>query len=186
MSASICIAAVKWVAGVSDFYPSEQPGMAEPSQRKLSVSTLVYSTLGPSLGLLPSEKKHDWVADTEKDNEKEAIAVSNVHSEESIATRPRPQRMSADRVDEIHQHQDLRRLYSSPASSYGKNSRLSFQSKSGAGSISSMEQATISKQASVNEDVTEVPVSKQLQSQISPRSSVGEPNPRLVRFSQVS
>ena len=28
-----------------------------PSQRKLSVSSLVYSTLGPSLGLLPSEEK---------------------------------------------------------------------------------------------------------------------------------
>lgn len=154
--------------------------MAQPSQRKTSVSTLVYSTLGPSLGLLPSEQKHDWVADTDKANEKEAIGTGNVHEVEeieSIATRPRPQRMSADQVNEI-QHQDLHRLYSSPASSYGKNSRLSFQSKSGAGSISSMEQATISKQGSISEDVAEVPVSKQLQSQISPKTSVGEPNPR--------
>lgn len=171
--------------------------MAEPSQRKLSVSTLVYSTLGPSLGLLPSEPKHDWVAETEKANKKEEAIGSGAAStvqchehevQESLATRPRPQRMSADRVtqpaNEI-QHRDLCRLYSSPASSSGQSSRLSFQSKSGAGSISSMEQATISKQASISEDATEVPFSKQLQSQISPKSSVGEPNPRLVTQSMV-
>jgi hypothetical protein len=85
---------------------------------------------------------------------------------------------------------DLSRLYSSPASSFGLKARLDFKTKSGAGSKSSMEQAEASalpRQLSTSiEESSEAPaasaVSKQLQNQISPRNSIGDP-PLSPRYS---
>ena len=52
-----------------------------PNQRKVSVSSLVYSTLGPSLGLLPQEEKGDWVIHEEK---KAASNVDSSHPQHNI------------------------------------------------------------------------------------------------------
>lgn len=156
-----------------------------PSQRKASISTLVYSTLGPSLGLLPNEEKgpgSDWVVISEGSTSK--AAEPNVDSAIS-----RPQRSSASSVNDtpLPEKEEtnkpkfdgtgtvLSRLYSSPASSLGHRNRLAFTSKSGAGSISTTEQATLPGQSSaVMEDGTlspMSPVTKQLQGHI---STVGE------------
>lgn len=162
-----------------------------PSQRKTSVSTLVYSTLG--LGLLPNEEKErDWVVldhvregSTPKDAGKEPINV------DSAISRPHAQRTSATSVNDTQRGplleeeteakelkfepdgtgRVLSRFYSSPASSLGRKNRLAFTSKSGAGSISTKEQATLPEQSSaVMEDGALSPVSpvtKQLQGHIS-------------------
>lgn len=45
-----------------------------PSQRHASITTLVYSTLGSGLGLLPEEDKSDWVV-IEKQEKREAAVV---------------------------------------------------------------------------------------------------------------
>ena len=176
-----------------------------PSQRKISVSTLVYSTLGPSLGLLPDEQKGDWVVVSDGGEAKVAAGAassssssSNPNNEEAAT---RPPHYSSGSVSSETQHQVsqengvanskddtgsvLSRLYSAAGggtSGYGEQGRLNFKAKTGAGSISTMEQATLSKQSSVFEDPPLSPVSKQLQSQISPKSSIehGEPSPRLV------
>lgn len=161
-----------------------------PSQRKISVSTLVYSTLGPSLALLPSEEKVEvpYLTTVEGKSEEEAAA-----SKDKIDSPLRISRMSApgeirceaeedQKANKLSTNGDLGRLYSSPASSFGRQGRLGFKTKTGAGSMSSMEQAEASmpKQFSLSMDegseAPSSPVSKQLQSQISPRTSeVGEP-----------
>lgn len=158
-----------------------------PSQRKISVSALVYSTLGPSLGLLPNEEKvhvpslnaaggveensagEEAVGSTASGLDKltasEGSAPSEIQSEGNE---------KADNYS-LSSNGDLNRLYSSPASSFGHKARLDFKSKAGAGSMSSMEQATglapLPKQSSISvEEGHEAPlspVSKQLQSQIS-------------------
>lgn len=172
-----------------------------PSQRKSSISTLVYSTLGPSLGLLRDEDKSDWVVlDSEKSTIPEGASVTGGSDLKEEAEATRPQRPSATSVDDelagsskepINKPNPdstgdvLSRLYSAP-SSFGQKSRFGFASKSGAGSIGSMEQATVP--GPVQTQGTEEgqcsgteppmsPVSKQLQNHISPKSSVGEPIP---------
>ena len=156
-----------------------------PSQRKMSVSTLVYSTLGPSLGLLPSEEKFDDPNLTVRERSSEREAAADSSSD-------RPQRMSApseihsevihqDKANKLSTNGDLSRLYSSPASSFGQKGRLDFKSKTGAGSMSSMEhaEASLPKQFSISvEDGSETPcspISKQFQDQISPKNSVEDP-----------
>lgn len=151
-----------------------------PSQRKISVSTLVYSTLGPSLGLLPNEEKAVDPSLNAGGEEKKTGSAEPAAEDQSA----RPQRKSgpseiqyegnqkANKSSLVGSNGDLSRLYSSPASSFGEKGRLEFKSKAGAGSMSSMEQATLPKQSSVNvEDGAEAPplspVSKQLQNQIS-------------------
>lgn len=159
-----------------------------PSQRKISVSTLLYSTLGPGLSLLPSEEKvkDPNLAAGEGDREKE-VSADFTGSDSS-----RPQRVSAPsglpsedgrgQANKLSTNGDLNRLYSSPASSLGQKGRLGFKSKAGAGSVSSMEQAEASmlpKQFSISVDEgSEVPcspISRQFQEQISPRNSLEDP-----------
>lgn len=146
----------------------------------------MYSTLGPSLGLLPQEEKGDWVVIEEKkaaSNANGSSAQLNGDTADDVidvdSSRPRPQQHSIDsstvnvaggetRYDvEPKQSKGsqgnvfLNRLYSEPAS------RLNFNSKSSAGSISTKTQATLPKQTSLCEESTSSPVSKQLQSHIS-------------------
>lgn len=145
-----------------------------PSQRKISVSTLVYSTLGSGLGLLPSEVKDDPGLN--------AAAGGETAANSSASSNPeaRPQRNSAPEIrsslgnpkadkSSLNSNGDLERLYTSPASSFGQKGRLGFKSKAGAGSMSSMEQATLPIK-SVDEGGEALsplsPVSKQLQSQM--------------------
>ena len=162
-----------------------------PSQRKISVSTLVYSTLGPSLGLLPSEAKvnEDPGLQHGRDSVGEEAVFVEQPNEDIAQTgkTTRPQRMSDTAVIETQSEKDkakkpdssesLSRLYSAPASNFGQKGRFGFQSKAGAGSVSSMEQATLDRRTSNAEDGAEAPsspVSKQLQSQISPKTSLGD------------
>lgn len=178
-----------------------------PSQRKNRISSLVYSTLGANLGIaLPTEEKEVFEEPGEV-----AVAENStkgVVEKELVLTRP-PQsqkvkgRITSDShiLDELKEaegessklgslsmaSQKLDRLYSSPASSSAfskRQARLAFTSKSGAGSISSSEQATLSKQSSISENGEGLesprplsPVSKQLKDQISPKNSI-EPNSR--------
>lgn len=180
-----------------------------PSQRKNRISSLVYSTLGANLGIgLPTEEKEVFLEPGEV-----AVAENStkgvVHVEKELVLTPPPQsqkvkgRVTSDShiLDELKEaegesnklgslsmaSQKLDRLYSSPASSSAfskRQARLAFTSKSGAGSLSSSEQATLSKQSSISENGEGLesprplsPVSKQLKDQISLKNSI-EPNSR--------
>lgn len=173
-----------------------------PSQRKTSISTLVYSTLGPSLGLLPSEdrkeKEKDWVfveengaaetgsADSAISRPQPASASSTISGSDMLSEATNTDKdsdKSKPKAGGANTGEVLCRLYSSPASSspssssLGKKNRLAFTSKSGAGSISSMEQATLPEKSSGVEGALSPmsPVTKQLQGQI---SGAGEQTPR--------
>ena len=183
--------------------------MDEPSQRKTSISTLVYSTLGPSLGLLPSEEKGDWVVMSSGSSEPAGAAEAepNVDSPRSRPPAHGQHTSVTSETDTIFEEAEeaekpgssdldsssasndtgivLSRLYTSPASSStslaGQKTRLAFASKSGAGSMSSMEQATPTKRSSVTttEDgmlSPESPITKQLHS----TSSAAEMSARYV------
>lgn len=160
-----------------------------PSQRKISISTLVYSTLGPALGMLPSEEKVNdpnlSSGEEEKNSsgEEAAAGVGPINQDKTAAPPQRVCEPTRSPGGEILQSlkankpSDLSRLYSSPASSFGEKARLDFKSKSGAGSMSSAEQATLPKQVSISgEEGSEAPlspVSKHLQSQMN--SASGDP-----------
>ncbi len=186
----------------------------EDRNRKVSITTLAFSTLSPGLKLVPEKapqaKGGDWAIIEEKGKTEGEAAKSDSNkaatNEASAASTSRPPHhqhpsgSSMNNGETQHQVSEesggaskpsaevLSRLYSTtPAtSSYGEKSRFNFKAKSGAGSISSMEQATIQlpKQISVTEDggpdPPMSPVSKQLQNQISPKTSIGsgEPSPR--------
>lgn len=166
-----------------------------PSQRKTSVSTLVYATLGPSLGLLPTEEKgSDWVVvgaedlegSTPKDQEPNVDSASRPHAQRTSVTSvndTESEPILEEETNEANKPKSddstgrvLSRLYSSPATSgLGQKNRLAFTSKSGAGSISTMEQATLPEKSSIPEDGALLspmsPVTKQLQGHISTEMS---------------
>ncbi len=149
----------------------------------LGVSSLVYSTLGSGngLGLLPSPER---VLDRPFEEVEEAATsaagdtIDRMNSSQTTEIQCE-ENQKAKKASSEESKEALGRFYSFPASSFGKKSRLGFKSKSGAGSMSSSEQATLPKQSSLSLDdgalTPTSPVSKQLQSQISPKNSVGEP-----------
>lgn len=158
-----------------------------PSQRHVSISSLVYSTLGTGLSLLPKEDKsgEEWTsveARDDSDEEKEAGSKAEgreVPSGPEESSRPlHTSTISADDVQcEIEEENSrgavdtasvLSRLYSD---SLQQNKRLGFNSKSSAGSVSSSEQATLNKQESLSGDVFSPVVSKQLRIQMSKTAS---------------
>ena len=184
------------------FFARQEDMSAGPSQRNLGISTLVYSTLGPSLGLLPNETEDKGTGEVSQNHKPPEEASSAIH-EDKIITRPPPadQRMMSSSVStsdtsiasEIQSPETndtssnsgggesvLSRLYSSPISSEGLKSRLGFQNKKGAGSASSagavggVGSGGAGGRVAVNEDPVPSPISKQLQSQISPKNSVGD------------
>ena len=184
----------------------------DKSGRKVSVTTLVFSTLGPGLGGIVPRQEGEWVVVDEGGGNKSvepadaansASNNSNPAPNEVRAIRPPPSKQSSGKNGET-QHQVseqeesggerksssdststvLSRLYSSTTatSTFGEKGRINFKAKSGAGSISSMEQATLVKQSSVaggdSQEPPPSPVSKQLlQSQISPKNSIGSGEP---------
>ena len=168
-----------------------------PSQRHSSISSLVYSTLGPGLSLLPQEKtvENDWTVlgaesstkhtegDAERRGQKSDPKETSRPSRSSTASAgdidcevvEEPKQNEGENVSEI-----LSRLYRDPNKREKKlKKRLGFNSKSGAGSVSSSEHAILSKQDS--EDVFyPVGVSKQLKQQMS-KSSIHEETEREAR-----
>lgn len=173
-----------------------------PSQRKVSISTLVYSTLGPSLGLLPDEDKsasaeQEWLVVEQSSITSPITGVDPEPNEDLEISRPRrtpdtsgnPSSMSECRNGDLSGGADppkpkevgevLCRLYSAP-SSLGKKNRLGFRSKSGAGSMSSVEQATLSEQSSASAESVgpEPPPSPVAKQQL--QGHISDSTPRFV------
>ena len=158
-----------------------------PSQRNAGIAILVYSTLGPSLSLLPNEDKSDWVI-VESAEEKrdvfvpardsggEAEVIDTIHAD----VQPSVTRPPATNEETTSNTAELSNLYSNSTvqttAERRGGRRLGFNYKSSAGSSSSQEQATLLKEDSFNmEEGTEAvspPLSKQLQDQISKNSAV--------------
>jgi len=158
-----------------------------PSQRKHGVSNLVYSTLGPSLGLLPDQSRDDWVVvgEEERAAAAEGASVAGVAVKGKTSSREKRQSASEKQLKKAEKEAKrvsgdvgsiLGQLYANSgrrSSSGNQMSRLNFTSKSGAGILESTEQATAS--AEYEPEVPQSPVSKQLKNHVSPKNSLAEP-----------
>ena len=169
------------------------------NRRNTSISSLVYSTLGPGLSLLTQEDKsdEDWSvietggAPAERKHTEGDAEGSGLNSGPGETSRPlRSSTASAGDIhcDIVESRQNdaeedtasiLSRLYSDSIQKQKPRKRLGFNSKSGAGSVSSSEHAILSKQDS-SEDVFYPVVSKQLKEQMS-KASIHEETERETR-----
>jgi len=182
---------------------SGSSGRGGPSQRHSSISSLVYSTLGPGLSLLSHEEKtveNDWTVITEggasersrtKHTDSDAEGRGQQSDPKETSRPPRSSSASVGDIDcevvEEPKENDgenasniLSRLYSDPNKQGKKRKkRLGFNSKSGAGSVSSSEHAVLNKQDS-SEDVFYPFISAQLKEQMS-KTSIHEETEREAR-----
>ncbi len=128
-------------------------GSSSPSRRKVSVSTLVYSTLGPSLALLPNEDRTegDWIVLEDSSNPAaagpgERDVQSHIGSGKEGKSIVRPQGPNhCGGGGDIEPSSGI----SGPvdqAEKRNSTTKLGFRTKSGAGITSSSQQATLPRQ----------------------------------------